>query len=700
MTADRNRLLRWCMCAVTVALMTAMLGASAAQAAIFASEEDYGCSGETFDAGGGFVSADFDILHAFCGTMLPLSRFDDADATNYFGQFGFDRNFMLWAPRQERFDLGGRRFAGCETAHAQGTFCAGGPSNVEYDHTVSHFWDGKTTVKYWAGAFISLVCGNMSEAGNNRGPVPTISGIKYEDLNANGRRDDGEPTLPGWKIRLMYGDTEVAERTTGADGSYEFSLDAVADPRLASGTYSVLEVDQTGWTQEEAPASFNVPLGAADTQYANKDFGNWREGTIAGRKFEDLDADVSAAGDPGVSGWDITATRIPDSGPPGPVAVRTTAAGGGYSFSLRPGRYVISEASRAGWNQSAPATTTYDITVISGQTVSDRDFGNWRPVTIHGYKYGDNDADGVFDSGEPSLAGWLITLSNGASRVTGSDGSFRFEDLRPGRYTVSETEQAGYRQTAPAPAGGTHTVTLQSGQTAGPLQFGNVCLGSSTITVRDRSTGRIVLPVDIRLEEIDVADDVITNDPSLPRTSTSGNFGGLLPGRYRVIVFLPSGQYSTDPDTRVVDGRWATVKEIVVTACRNTPLQIDTLSLSNGKITGGMKNTPGGFATAGFEFQTSPKGEPRGTLQYNDHADGGPKLHTNRIDLIWVSTDRTEGYVWGTVDYQGASQPFRLHLVDLGEPGSLDRFELDVLDVYRAGHGLDIVGGNVQIHKQ
>ena len=488
-----------------------------------------------------------------------------------------------------------------------GTLCAGGPSNVEYDHSVSHFWDGKTTVKYWAGAFISLVCGNMSEAGDHRGPTPTISGIKYEDLNANGRRDSGEPALQGWTMRLMYGGSEVARRTTGPGGRYEFSLDAVADPRLASGRYSVLEVGQAGWNQEETPAPFDIPLGAADTEYANKNFGNWREGTVAGRKFEDLDADVSGVGDPGVAGWEITATPTPDPGPTGPAAVRTTAGDGGYTFSLRPGRYVISEASRAGWNQSAPATTTYDVTVISGQTISARDFGNWRPVTITGYKYGDDDADGVLDSGEPRLAGWLITLSNGATRVTDPGGNFRFEDLRPGRYTVMETEQAGYRQTAPAPAGGTHTVSLRSGQTAGPLPFGNVCLGSSTITVRDSSTGAVVSPLDMRLEEIAVADDVITNDPSFPRTSTTGSFGGLLPGRYRVIVFLPGGQYSTDPDTRVVDGRWATVKEIVVMACRDTRLQIATVSQSNGKITGGMKNTPGGFATAGFQ-SSRPQG--------------------------------------------------------------------------------------------
>jgi hypothetical protein len=355
----------------------------------------------------------------------------------------------------------------------------------------------------------------------------------------------------------------------------------------------------------------------------------------------------------------------------------------------------------AGWEQSrAPGA----IHVPYGSGNADfggRDFGNYRPASITGVKYHDVDADGAQDAGEPGLAGWLISLSNGATRTTAADGSYTFTGLRPSDtpYTVSETPQTGYRQTAPAPASGTHSVTLRSGQAAGPLAFGNVCLGSASVTVRDASTGLPVAGAELRIEEIDVRDDVIANDPALPRSTTGGAFGGLLPGTYRIVVFLPAGQYSSDPDTRVVDGRWATVKQITVTACQTTPLTVATFSMSNGKVTGGMKNVKGGFATAGFQFQTSPQGDPRGTLQYNDHADGGPKLHTNEIDAIYVSDDRTEAYIWGTVNYAGADLAFRLHLVDLGEPGTLDRFELDVLDAFASGHGLQIIGGNVQIHK-
>lgn len=440
--------------------------------------------------------------------------------------------------------------------------------------------------------------------------------------------------------------------------------------------------------------------------------GNFSEGvnpathapSISGTKYEDLNGDGDRdGGEPGLGGWTI---RLYDAGVL--LATTTTDGAGHYAFELDANTYditsesfTVDEVLQPGWRQSAAPDPIHVAYGSGNADFGGRDFGNYRPAAITGLKYHDANANGTQDAGEAGLAGWLISLSNGASQTTAADGSFTFSGLRPSDapYMVSETQQAGYRQTAPAPAGGTHAVTLRSGQTAGPLAFGNVCLGSASVSVRDTSTGQLVAGAEIRLEEVDVRDDVIANDPPLPRTTTGGAFGGLLPGTYRVIVFLPSGQYSFDPDTQVFDGRWATVKTVTVNACQAAPLDVNTFSKSAGKVTGGMKNVQNGFATAGFQFQTSPKGEPRGTLQYNDHAAGGPKLHTDDIDAIYVSPDRTEAYIWGTVTHDGTDRPFRLHLVDLGEPGRLDRFELDVLDVYRAGHGLQIVGGNVQIHK-
>ena len=87
-----------------------------------------------------------------------------------------------------------------------------------------------------------------------------IHGQKFEDLNANGVRDPGEPGLNGWTIQLVTASAAgpvVLQSTTTADidlnqdgsintqtesGLYQFN-------NLAAGTYLVREVLQSGWTQ-------------------------------------------------------------------------------------------------------------------------------------------------------------------------------------------------------------------------------------------------------------------------------------------------------------------------------------------------------------------------------------------------------------------------------------------------------------------
>ena len=75
----------------------------------------------------------------------------------------------------------------------------------------------------------------------------TIEGDKWNDLDGDGRRDPGEPTLPGWTIYLdanNNGQLDPGEpfRTTDASGHYLFN-------NLGPGTFTVREAQQSGWTQ-------------------------------------------------------------------------------------------------------------------------------------------------------------------------------------------------------------------------------------------------------------------------------------------------------------------------------------------------------------------------------------------------------------------------------------------------------------------
>ncbi|MGA9115413.1 MAG: SdrD B-like domain-containing protein [Bacteroidota bacterium] len=94
--------------------------------------------------------------------------------------------------------------------------------------------------------------------------------------------------------------------------------------------------------------------------------------------------------------------------------------------------------------------------------------------SICGSKYNDTDGDGQWDIGEPGLAGWTINLAGpvNTSVVTGAGGSYCFNNLPAGAYTVSEVLQAGWTRTAPPPPG-TYAVNLLAGQTVVARDFGN-----------------------------------------------------------------------------------------------------------------------------------------------------------------------------------------------------------------------------------
>lgn len=520
------------------------------------------------------------------GNQISRSAFVQAPLAGYYQGRSFDANFLNWAPVRQ-IDPTGAEWSGCVASpHPQP--CPVG--SLHFNDVRAAVANGPITVLYWQGAFISVVCGNFTPGGG-AGPIPRITGAKYEDLNGNGNRDSGEPGLQGWTIRLRYEGKAVASTTTASNGSYSFQLDAESLP-VGAGKFEVEEVLKSGWVASEAPGPINVPLGAEDTTYAG------------------------------------------------------------------------------------------------------RDFGNYRPATIAGHKFDDSNVNGERDPLESGLEGWTIPLSNGEQRLTDTGGAFSFS-VRPGTYTVSELLQSGWRQTSPG-GEGKRAYTVISGQVLEDADFGNVCLGGLSVSPIDDSTGEPV-PMEVRLEEVSVP-GILSNEPSLPRTITgTPTFGELLPGTYRVVAFLPSGVFTTDPDAVPVEGRFAIVKEISVLECETAkvPLHLFTAS-TPGKITGGVKVAlADGFASSGFEFMTRPDGRPRGTLQYQDPV-SGLNLHTSTIEAIHVEGE--VAFVWGEVSVGGTLQRFRLRLVDAGEPGTADRFELTLADGYSVGQGKALTGGNIQIH--
>jgi hypothetical protein len=109
-----------------------------------------------------------------------------------------------------------------------------------------------------------------------------ISGTKWYDNNANGKKDD-TAVVEGWKI-VLYSDNNTpdddtddttAEATTGVDGSYSFT-------NLGPGGYAVIEAaGGLGWIQTYGIGGFEV-TAASGVNSTGNDFGNLLECASSG----------------------------------------------------------------------------------------------------------------------------------------------------------------------------------------------------------------------------------------------------------------------------------------------------------------------------------------------------------------------------------------------------------------------------------
>ncbi len=105
---------------------------------------------------------------------------------------------------------------------------------------------------------------------------PSISGMKYNDLNRNGKKDTNEPGLSGWVIKLK-GNNTVVSTTTDANGNYDFV-------NITPGTYKVREVHKNGWKRMSKNPK-NIVI-SADSVVTGVNFGNAKK-----QKYEKEDSE-------------------------------------------------------------------------------------------------------------------------------------------------------------------------------------------------------------------------------------------------------------------------------------------------------------------------------------------------------------------------------------------------------------------------
>lgn len=187
-------------------------------------------------------------------------------------------------------------------------------------------------------------------------------------------------------------------------------------------------------------------------------------GSIAGTVFNDIDGDgVRDEGEGALAGWTVFLDADGDGIFGGnELGVSTDDAGNWLLADLQPQVARVVLAAPAGYLVTAPVAGYHDVALAAGDAITGRDFGVLQLGSIAGVQFDDVNGNGQRDAGESGLAGWTVFLdSDGDGQldagerytVTAEDGSYVFDDLRPGTYLVNQVAQAGWIQTRPAAAG-------------------------------------------------------------------------------------------------------------------------------------------------------------------------------------------------------------------------------------------------------
>lgn len=319
-------------------------------------------------------------------------------------------------------------------------------------------------------------------------PLPiAISGTVYLEEDLDLVQDTGEKGIRDVELELWkQGSTGYHftnhRTTTDANGDYRFGFDLDLEP----GTYEVREsqpkdlfsVGAIPGTVDGNPSGETV-AGDPDvlTEIAillggqeaiDQDFAEAEPAAISGHVYHDRDNDGERdPGEEGIGGVPLQVIPVQTIAAQGPVTVVTDASGFYEAIRLAPGEYDIREIEQPdGYLDGLDAAGTVNgdprgsavnpgdrietIFLGGGQAGIDYDFGELMPVSIEGRvlitdPYGDCYAAGV---DQRAVEGATVRLLDSAGNVidemlTDANGSYRFDGLFPGTYSVVEVTPAG-----------------------------------------------------------------------------------------------------------------------------------------------------------------------------------------------------------------------------------------------------------------
>ncbi|MEX2111821.1 MAG: SdrD B-like domain-containing protein [Pirellulales bacterium] len=410
----------------------------------------------------------------------------------------------------------------------------------------------------------------------------SISGYVHADRDGDCVFDADEPPIAGVVMHLLNAQGQtIATTTTNAQGFYKFD-------NLAPGAYGVFEEQPAGYLNDDyhvgsaggikttidTIANIVLTSGVHGVHY---DYCELEPVSISGRVHVNTTGDCADPANPPLAG--VTIELLDGTG--SVISTTVTGTDGYYKFdALPPGTYTVHEIQPAGYYNGATfvgseggtkgVDVVSNIVLTAGIDAVGYDFCELLPVSIGGKVHVNTTGD-CADPENPPLAGVIIELLNSAgtvidTRVTAADGTYLFENLAPGTYSVHEVQPEGYFSGATfvGSAGGTKSndlvteIVLTSGTNAVNYDFceippaelcgwvyvdtnnnglkdaGEVGIGGVTLTLKD-------------------ADGNPTGITAITDTDGHYCFEGLRPGTYTVGEIQPAG-YLDGLDTPGTEG--------------------------------------------------------------------------------------------------------------------------------------------------
>jgi uncharacterized repeat protein (TIGR01451 family) len=224
------------------------------------------------------------------------------------------------------------------------------------------------------------------------------------------------------------------------------------------------------------------------------------------------------------------------------------------SNNLQPGNYTVVETEPPtytdgldainnvpvpGSNASPAAHDTLHLTLTSNNLVNNN-FGHLLPSVLSGHVYYDVNKNGLRDAGDTGIPNTTVTLTGtndlGAvnlTTTTDANGAYSFGNLRPGNYTITETQPTGYNE-------GTDNLGTLSGNAATQDVFAAIPV-TMGVTGQNYDFGELN-PANSDLGIVKSANLTSVNiNGTLVYTLTVTNYGTFTAQQVQVVDTLPAG---------------------------------------------------------------------------------------------------------------------------------------------------------------